>query len=762
MELRFQLKHQEIKRLDRNVVASGSRNYVTARFIPITDDWSGIVTAIFDDYFVVLDENLSCHVPYEVLQNKGQFSVSAFCGDLHTATAETVLVMQSGYRDGIEPGEPEPDVYSQIVSMVNEAVETANSVREDADAGLFIGPQGPAGATGERGPQGPAGEPGPAGEAGPMGPEGPPGEKGDPFVYEDFTPQQLEALTGPQGPQGETGPQGQKGDPFTYSDFTQEQLAALTGPQGPQGPAGPQGDPGPTGATGEQGPEGPEGPQGLQGIQGWGLSGAALDSDGALVLTLRNPADGQTQTLPPVPIDNSAALEAVAAAIAAQGKTQVQRVEEAGDDAVGAVSTAKDAALKAVGKAQTTATGAVSSAQTTAVRAVQDAQGTAETAIGAAQTAAVEAVEAKGAEEQGKLNAIVPPPTAKDAGKALVANAEGSGLVYGDAPGGAGIDDAVIATDATWSSRMIVDSLAPAFSETGAVVTCNPVAGYPLSIQAQIVPLQEGSGDPSPDNVRPISGWTEANLWHGGKNLFDISKVSTTNNIKNNGDKLALSPASTSPVVQTREPLRVLCPGLAPGKSYTISATTTGKERIYIIDTGKVWKFGNPVTITDEDLKSKIYFYSKEIGTPAVISNIMINEGPTVSPYEPYRGQTITLPFGQTVYGGELDWNTGVLTVTQAEIASYNGEVLPGAWISDRDVYNPGTTPTIGAQVVYELPEPQSIQLTPQEIRALSGVNTIHADTGDVTVSGRADPNSVIQKLASRIAALESAAVTNA
>lgn len=403
MELRFQLKHQEIKRLDRNVVASGSRNYVTARFIPITDDWSGIVTAIFGDYLVVLDENLSCHVPYEVLQNKGQFSVSAFCGDLHTATAETVLVMQSGYRDGIEPGEPEPDVYSQIVSMVNEAVETANSVREDADAGLFIGPQGPAGETGATGPQGPAGEPGPAGETGPMGPEGPPGEKGDPFVYEDFTPQQLEALTGPQGPQGETGPRGPKGDPFTYSDFTKEQLAALTGPQGPQGPAGPQGDPGPAGATGEQGPEGPEGPQGLQGIQGWGLSGAELDEDGALVLTLRNPADGQTQTLPPVPIDNSAALEAVAAAITAQGTTQVQRVADAGTAAVGDVNEAKTTALQAVSQAQTTATGAVQSAQQTAVasvgtaktdavQAVQTAQEGAETAISQASAQGVSAV----------------------------------------------------------------------------------------------------------------------------------------------------------------------------------------------------------------------------------------------------------------------------------------------------------------------------------------------------------------------------------
>lgn len=407
MELRFQLKHQEIKRLDRNVVASGSRNYVTARFIPITDDWSGIVTAIFDDYLVVLDENLSCHVPYEVLKNKGQFSVSAFCGDLHTATAETVLVMQSGYRDGIEPGEPEPDVYSQIVSMVNEAVETANSVREDADAGLFIGPEGPAGETGATGPQGPAGERGPVGETGLTGPAGPQGEKGDPFLYEDFTPQQLAALTGPKGEQGETGPQGPKGDPFTYADFTSEQLAALTGPQGPTGPAGPQGDPGPTGATGAQGPEGPAGPQGLQGFQGWGLSGAELDSDGALVLTLRNPADGQTQTLPPVPIDNSDALQAVAAAITAQGTTQVQRVEDAGDDAVGAVGTAKNAALEAVGQAQTAATGAVSSAQTTAVRAVQDAQGTATTAISQAQTDAVGAVDAAKTDALDSVGALV-------------------------------------------------------------------------------------------------------------------------------------------------------------------------------------------------------------------------------------------------------------------------------------------------------------------------------------------------------------------
>ena len=34
---------------------------------------------------------------------------------------------------------------------------------------------------------------------------GPRGEKGEPFKYEDFTPEQLEALRGPQGRDGNNG-----------------------------------------------------------------------------------------------------------------------------------------------------------------------------------------------------------------------------------------------------------------------------------------------------------------------------------------------------------------------------------------------------------------------------------------------------------------------------------------------------------------------------------------------------------------------------
>ena len=101
--------------------------------------------------------------------------------------------------------------------------------------------------------------------------------KGDPFLYEDFTPEQLEGLRGPQGEPG----------PLTFADFTPEQIEILRGPQGikgatgsrgPQGIQGPQGVKGPIGPQGEIGPIGPQGPQGEKGATGSkGATGAKGD-----------------------------------------------------------------------------------------------------------------------------------------------------------------------------------------------------------------------------------------------------------------------------------------------------------------------------------------------------------------------------------------------------------------------------------------------------------------------------------------------------
>jgi hypothetical protein len=108
-------------------------------------------------------------------------------------------------------------------------------------------------------------------------------------------------------------------------------------------------------------------------------------------------------------------------------------------------------------------------------------------------------------------------------------------------------------------------------------------------------------------------------------------------------------------------------------------------------------------------------------------SNIQLETGNSETSYEPYCN---------SVFGGSLDLITGVLTITNGVIASYNGETLPSVWVSDRDVYAQGTSPTTGAQVVYELATPVTVQLTPTQVAAFVGKNTIWTNTsGNITVA---------------------------
>lgn len=99
-----------------------------------------------------------------------------------TAVAGTGEITFAGYTDGVRqisvsqiyrvaatagvsgtaPAEPTPDIVQQLLSAASNAEEIAQSVRDDADAGKFNGPQGPKGDTGPIGPQGPKGDTGPA------------------------------------------------------------------------------------------------------------------------------------------------------------------------------------------------------------------------------------------------------------------------------------------------------------------------------------------------------------------------------------------------------------------------------------------------------------------------------------------------------------------------------------------------------------------------------------------------------------------------
>lgn len=191
-----------------------------------------------------------------------------------------------------------------------------------------------------------------------------------------------------------------------------------------------------------------------------------------------------------------------------------------------------------------------------------------------------------------------------------------------------------------------------------------------------------------------------------------------------------------------------------------------------------------------------------------LLENMMIELGNTASEYVAYdqKSTEVIIPLGQTVYGGTLDVGTGELTIKSQKIlfngsenwlfsTGDNGYILQGSenfvqnslavcniakptstsqingfWI--RISYNyfrfPGFADAYktvddfkaflqnqNAEIVGDLVTPITLQLTPQQILALSGVNTLYADAGDVTVTGVSDPGAAIATLQDRLTALE-------
>lgn len=132
-------------------------------------------------------------VPPDVLINSGEWMhIGIYAADANgdivipTVWANAGVIQLGTLPSGVDPSEPTPSWVAQVQQMASEALETANSVRADADAGEFDGPPGPQGPVG---PQGPQGE---QGETGPQGPEGPQGPKGDPG---EVTQEEFDALT---------------------------------------------------------------------------------------------------------------------------------------------------------------------------------------------------------------------------------------------------------------------------------------------------------------------------------------------------------------------------------------------------------------------------------------------------------------------------------------------------------------------------------------------------------------------------------------
>ena len=316
-----------------------------------------------------------------------------------------------------------------------------------------------------------------------------------------------------------------------------------------------------------------------------------------------------------------------------------------------------------------------------------------------------------------------------------------------------------------------------------------------LSLVANIVPRQSGSGTPSPENVREISGWESVETSVCGKNLLDPQSKTEYN-------------ANTWRWHYTDGYV------LKKNVSYDFSWGNKGDNSfniyLYIQDyeTGSNYNAGNNRTsyTPTEDIKVKFQaYYSGGIPADAVFQ---LELGTTATAYEPYTATTHTTDLGRTVYGGSVDVVRGTLTDKLIMVTDFSNISMGLGTTSQSGKYrlrldNMGVKPTASPSVVadnlycnvlgaltanntytatqgvsvdnngyiyiyvegldtvenyrawliannvqlcYELSTPQTYQLTPQTINTLAGVNNVWAESGDCSIEYYADTKLYIDK----------------
>lgn len=213
-------------------------------------------------------------------------------------------------------------------------------------------------------------------------------------------------------------------------------------------------------------------------------------------------------------------------------------------------------------------------------------------------------------------------------------------------------------------------------TETGSIVSIESDGGDKVtSLVAQIEPVQAGSGDPSPTNVRPITGWTAAAVNVAGKNLLNPSIITSRANATVDDGVVTATKQDTkaafAPVLQAYN-----------GNTYVknLGYGASDFPRTFVKDgTYDYVNFGHNGSRYDikcrfyvGDLPNGEYVFSYEmIQSTGLFAwhNMQIEQGNSFTGYEPYKGHTVPVSFGSaagTVYGGTVDVVTGVLTVNTA------------------------------------------------------------------------------------------------
>lgn len=493
---------------------------------------------------------------------------------------------------------------------------------------------------------------------------------------------------------GEKGEKGDKGDAFTYADFTPEQLEGLT-----------------------------------RGI----AQEAAGKAEQAAMESVRQATDAAAQAAVSASGAESAKTAAEKAQKAAESSEsgaagEAQKAQTSAAQAASSAAYAGEAGI-AAGEAQKAAESAKSAAAVSASLAQESAAqaaGSAESAD-SAKTAAAQseqrtaASEANVAQAEERINktvsGAVEAVAAQETKSVQAVAAEGErvlGTIPQDYTAAVGeidalkkskaeIDDTAIDGD-TWSSKHIADMLCPKVEKSGTLVQMDGMlGGYPLGVTASWTPAQEGSGDPSPENIRPIKGRDSVRV---ERREDDLAYTLTLPSTVYGGEVDAVT---------------------GEGQREWRCITITGREPCHIYTT---------------------LFYIDFYQTDSFVQEPANDSTSGKCSHYPYQLYGENGFIGITLDGGAVVYSPG------DKYPNTNDGLRE--WMDYLAAQYAAGTPV---QICYKQANPVPFTATGgASIKALSGTNTVLTDADSVTVTGRADPIQTVSKLSERIAALEAAA----
>ena len=222
------------------------------------------------------------------------------------------------------------------------------------------------------------------------------------------------------------------------------------------------------------------------------------------------------------------------------------------------------------------------------------------------------------------------------------------------------------------------------------------------------------------DDVSPVEHLPFAMV--RGKNLFDISKISTGTSLTNNGDG-TITVAAGSYHVTTGKMLSELCPRLSAGDVCVLNfENLSPTSKFFHLSITGTWFPGKARTITREMLNSTVAVYGchpndETYGSENVISDIQVEFGETATEYTPYIDpSTVTV----ARHGKNL-----------LKPSNIGGHV---AYNATNDLYTISTT---GSRSVHTLPVPipKGTQCTVR-VEIISGKITNPGTAGQAAVIG--------------------------